>query len=874
MVIVPILLVFLLAGFASAEQAKPTGPALLRKARTTPHARQVPPSARFSLPRPVGVSLPLLESKDLANLTPVPGGKSLGIHRSLQATAVRLATDQNGQVMQMDGAWNDTPDGNRVWRMMVGSEGAAGVRIHFSDFDAGAGIVWVHGEDTEEQAEFSGRGPWDNGDFWTPIIFSDTLYVEYEPDPAEASSEPAPFQIREISHLWRAPELGTRPGVMPPPSLPDNSENERRTLSSIPAPLFLKHFEGLLPFTDLRISPSENALTPAAAAPCQLDASCYPEWEETARSVALIVFESAGATYSCSGTLLNTRENSFTPYFLTAAHCVESDSVARTVESFWFFDSSSCNGPVPGTSSIPSVLGARQVKRFGNFNDPRGDFNLLLLEDVPDGAVFSGWDPDPVPFTTQLVGLHHPEGEYKRIMFGEAVPDDYYGMSDAYLIVKESQGRTEEGSSGSGIFSSQNVLVGALSFGPAIPMGSTVCDINPSYVGYSRFSELYPEISDYLEDITPPPEDSNQQLESGEPRDFSLSAVQHGTFFTDPIFNIDVPSGATKLTVDLEVSTASADVDLYVRYGRAPELQHGQVIADFSSYTPYGTEQVVVDDQNNPSLQAGTYYIAFVVWTRWVDIEAQITATVEPDSASAEGPPQLGAVVNGAAQTIGAVAPGEIVTLYGVNIGPASGFEVSLNADGILPVEAQGTQVYFNGIPVPLFFVRYNQVNAQVPYEVSGLTSVQVQVVFDGSSSETLSLDVATSAPGIFMFLDGSNSAVVLNQDGALNSASNPESRGRIVTFFATGEGVMSPRRTTGEPAPMEPPFPVPDLPVAVHVGGVDAEILYAGAAPGYVGLLQVNARIPVGAITGSNVPIELQVGENTSTNTVTMAVE
>jgi uncharacterized protein (TIGR03437 family) len=588
----------------------------------------------------------------------------------------------------------------------------------------------------------------------------------------------------------------------------------------------------------------------------------------------LIVFESGSGTFSCSGTLLNTRNNSFIPYFLTAAHCVESASVARTVESFWFFESSACNGPVPGVDEVPSVLGARQVRRFGNFNDPRGDFNLLVLEDLPDGVVFSGWDPTPVPFGTQVVGLHHPAGEYKRITLGEAVPDQFYGVSDSYLIVKELEGRTEPGSSGSGLFSSPNVLVGTLSFGPRVPRGSTVCDFNPSHVGYGRFSALYPEISEYLEDITPPPDDQDESLESGVPRELSLSPVFIPTLFDDPVFRIEVPENAVRLTVDLSTSTLSADADLYVRYGQAPEVQGGEVIADFSSTSSSGTEQVVVDSSSTPALKAGTYFIGFVAWTRSTEIEAQVTATVRTNADVPEGTPQLAAVVHGAIQTTGPVAPGEIVTIYGSNIGPESGIEAYLTENGRLPTAVHGTNVYFSGIPAPLFFVRHDQVNAQVPYEVAGLTSVQVQVIYEGAASNTLLLPVAASAPGIFMFLDSSNRAIVLNQGGTLNSASNPESRGRIITFFATGEGLTSPRRTTGAPTSDQFPFPAPELPVTLQIGGTEAEILFAGAAPGYVGSLQVNARIPSEAATGPSVPIVLRVGQNASPGNLMMAVE
>ncbi len=740
-----LLLLHLLAGLALAQRIDPVRPTVYRKPPGQRTVSSAPPGERFHLPRPQSVRLPRLDSGDLDKVSVKTGAGELGVHRSLEETTLPVA-----------GAWIVSPDGSRVWRLALSSEGAVAVRVHFTGFSVGEGRVWVGDK------SYTGLGPWGTGDFWSPVVFSDTAVVEYEPASPDAAVDSVPFTILEISHLWSAPA-----------------------------------------------EPVEAALTPLAqAGSCQLDVSCYPEWAGTAPSVALIVFESQGATYECSGTLLNTRDNSFTPYFLTAAHCVESNSVAHTVEAFWLYQSSTCNGPAPDINRASSVLGATQVRRYGDFNDPRGDFNLLLLADVPDGVVFSGWDPNPTSTGVSVAGIHHPEGEYTRITFGTTVGFDPYGASDAYLIVRETDGRTESGSSGSGLFTEPNLLVGSLSFGPVIERSTTACQVNPYYSGYARFSALYPEVSDYLEEIVPPPVDAGAVLTSGTPRDFSLQAVYVPTLFTNSIYQIVVPSDATKLTVDLATTTQFADIDLYVRYGQAPEVQGGEVIADYRSTSPTGTEQVVVDTSSVPALQAGTYYIGFVVWTRGVNVDAQVTATVET---APVGPPEIGAVVHGATQVAGAVAPGEIVTIYGSNVGPADGVEAILTGAGRLPTTVQETQVLFNGVPAPLFFVRHDQVNLQVPYEVRGSGSASVQVVYRGAPSSTVTVPVAGSAPGIFMFLDGSGRAVVVNQDNSINSAANPESRGRVVTIYATGQGVTIPASTTGVPAPGQLPLPTPN---------------------------------------------------------------
>ncbi|MCP5119407.1 MAG: hypothetical protein GY953_52060, partial [bacterium] len=286
----------------------------------------------------------------------------------------------------------------------------------------------------------------------------------------------------------------------------------------------------------------------------------------------------------------------------------------------------------------------------------------------------------------------------------------------------------ESGSSGSGLFTAPNMLVGVLSFGPALPRGATVCDMNPSYVGYGRFSALYPEVSNYLEEILPPPEGSEDLLESGAERELSLPAVFFPTLSTDHVYRIEVPANADRLTVELAASPLAADVDLYVRYGASPVVEGGEVVADFRSENPTGAEQVVIDTASLPALREGTYHIAFVLWTRRTAVDARVTATVEMGAANTEQP-QLGAVVHGASQTGGPVAPGEIVAIYGTNLGPDTGVEARLTENGRLPTLVQGAQVFFGDVPAPLYYVRRDQINAQVPYEVAGLDAVEVRVV-------------------------------------------------------------------------------------------------------------------------------------------------
>ena len=199
---------------------------------------------------------------------------------------------------------------------------------------------------------------------------------------------------------------------------------------------------------------------------CHLDATCYPEWSSSATGVAQILFETSEGSSICSGTLLNNRQQDLTPYFLTAAHCVDTEEEARSVIAFWHYQTQTCNGDLPDFQSVPHTEGARLLSTLGGGTvdghpNPGGDMTLLRLEgDLPDGVMFQGWDADPQPVGTQVTGIHHPGsdwGIFKRISFGQIIPDPGFGTSDdVYTIVSwpPGQGYTEPGSSGSALFSS------------------------------------------------------------------------------------------------------------------------------------------------------------------------------------------------------------------------------------------------------------------------------------------------------------------------------------------------------------------------------------------------------------------------------------
>jgi len=230
------------------------------------------------------------------------------------------------------------------------------------------------------------------------------------------------------------------------------------------------------------------------------------------------------------------------------------------------------------------------------------------------------------------------------------------------------------------------------------------------------------------------------------------------------------------------------------------------------------------------------------------------------------------AVLNGASMLSGPLAPGEIISIFGSGLGPATPATAALDSTGMLPKLLSGVEVLFDGWPAALFYVSATQINVQVPYYVAGQPTTQIEVVYSGTTVVRTALAVADTAPGVFTLGSGTGQAVVVNQDGTINSTLNPAARGSIVVLYATGEGQTNPAGINGKPA--TEPYPKPLASVSLQIGGYAAEILYAGAAPGYAGLMQINARVPSGYAGSGILPLTLTIGGIASQSGVTMAVK
>ncbi len=230
-------------------------------------------------------------------------------------------------------------------------------------------------------------------------------------------------------------------------------------------------------------------------------------------------------------------------------------------------------------------------------------------------------------------------------------------------------------------------------------------------------------------------------------------------------------------------------------------------------------------------------------------------------------------VTNAASYTRGAISPGMVISIFGYYFGGESGSTLRLQ-DGKVSTELSGTRVFFDGVPAPLLYAQWGQVNAVVPFSVSGATT-KLEVEYNGARSDPVILPVVPSLPGIFsLYASGQDQGAIINLDGSVNGPGNPIARGSYVSLYATGVGAMSQSVTDGTVTGYQN-MPLLTLPVKVTVGNIDAKVTYAGAASGIVaGVNQITVQVPASAPVGAAIPVLIQVGGRPSQGAVTLAVK
>ncbi|MDG4554071.1 MAG: trypsin-like peptidase domain-containing protein [Candidatus Competibacter sp.] len=363
--------------------------------------------------------------------------------------------------------WESLPDGGRVAAFSVASPGARALRvaIELEELPENAEVRFFGGNNAEVfgpftagsiRAQQAGGNPAGSEPpsslFWSPVIEGETVGVEiYLPSPGAGGF---PIRAPKVQHLSYSLQY------------PDT-----KSLSEI-----------------------------GRSGSCNIDVKCRGTVPSNlSAAVAKIIFSDADGSYLCTGTLLNDNDaSSWIPYFMTANHCLSKQSVANTIDSYWFFERAVCGGPDP--TSVTHFTGGADLLATGTDSD----FTFLRLRDNQIGNLpgiqFAGWSTTN-PIGRTVTGIHHPKGDLKKWSQGSA--DKYapwgIGGTNSHIQVTWSQGVTEVGSSGSGLFAitgeqnSQQLFVGNLHGGASDCADSTAPDL------YGRFDLTYPSVSQYLD---------------------------------------------------------------------------------------------------------------------------------------------------------------------------------------------------------------------------------------------------------------------------------------------------------------------------------------------------------------------------------------
>ena len=241
--------------------------------------------------------------------------------------------------------------------------------------------------------------------------------------------------------------------------------------------------------------------------------------------------------------------------------------------------------------------------------------------------------------------------------------------------------------------------------------------------------------------------------------------------------------------------------------------------------------------------------------------------------------PTITQIGSAASYVGGAIAPGEIITIFGTGLGPTPAVS-SPTVDpstGLVTTKLGGVQVLINGFACPMIYASNTQISAVVPYEVKRFLSATILVQYLGQTSNGISAAVSPSAPGIFTAnASGTGPGAILNANTTQNAPGNPASKGETVAIYMTGEGETAPAGVTGKVttvATTSPLTPQPLLPIGVLIDGQPAAVSFYGEAPTLVsGVLQVNVVIPANARSG-NLPLVINIGSGSSQTGVTVSV-
>ena len=612
------------------------------------------PSLQLSLPPPATAALPPLGPDDLQRLQPEQSRPPvIGVHRRLPPGTVTLSFSGGAVKTTAEGAWQSTGVG-RLWRLKMISPSARAMRIHFRDFAIGAGSLWLHSASGQVVGPYTCSGLYGDGDFWSGIVFGDSLTIEYLPD-GPSAGEAVPFQIVAISHIWDGAFGGDVEGGVRWPQAALGSSDRRGAVKPLPdridvaAGTQLKKSRLTKAIQLVERSASLQQPTPKAARPLTpgqpisfsrgpVDSSTlfYGDFSyqlevpedvtrvtftlESDADVALLVrygedneLENGRVVfdYGADEFLAGTEEIVITPqsdpplqagtYFVSVVVFATGVEVNCTLTAEVELDG---EAPPPMPGGRPLTPGQPVSFQRGPVDTPtlfHGDFSFRL--EVPDNAV-------RVTFTLESdvdVSLLVRYGEDNAFQDGGLVTDY--------------RSRNPTGN--------EEIVITPQS-DPPLRAGTYFVSVGVFATGVIANCTLTAEVELDEEDQTPI---SGGTLTPGQPADFRLGPVDSRTLFTgNHSFRLEAPENAARVIFTLESVDPDVDVDLYVRFGEDNDMQDGRPVFDHASLGFTGNERIGITRRSDPPLRAGTYFVSIAVFATGVVAEGTLTATVETDA--------------------------------------------------------------------------------------------------------------------------------------------------------------------------------------------------------------------------------------------------
>jgi lysyl endopeptidase len=483
------------------------------------------------------LSLPALTAaKSVSDPTATDGAQLIGVARDAPAGAAATLSAIE---------WAPRADGGVVGRFSVRSAQAAALRVALALRGAPAGSILRFSGSPSIRAPLELRATGLPASFWSPVTAGDEQFVEIV--------------------------------------LPEGSD-----------PLQLRvSLEGV---SHLLVDPSAAAPQVAgakSAGSCQLDVACAPPSQaflNAKRSVAKIVYTAGGATYACTGTLVNDADpTTQVPYMITAKHCIDSPAAAATVNTFWFLEASACGGKSSGEAR--QLAGGAQLLHAG----AASDVALLRLNDAaPAGAWFSGIDGAALAQGEAAIALHHPAGDLKKVSNGVVVLAEPGRLPQVSWV----SGSTEPGSSGSGLFTERNgqyVLRATLRGGSASCSNSGRMDDAANRDFYEGLQADLSAIQEYLNAGVRPVENYSDLWVAPAQPGTGISVTQHANSVTFIVwFSYDAAGRPTWLTMSAGKWISGTTIAGSVYRSQRPGAQVGT--------EPVGHATFNFDDSTHASL--------------------------------------------------------------------------------------------------------------------------------------------------------------------------------------------------------------------------------------------------------------------------------